>query len=70
MVYIHLEALLTRSSGHWQMLMEYQKAMATTEEWEKLVAFEQSLIQGRQLIERLVNLGPPPGYEIEFYAPQ
>ena len=47
MVYIRLEALLTRSNGHWQMLMEYQKAMATTEEWEKLVPFEQTLIQGR-----------------------
>jgi hypothetical protein len=47
MVYIHLEALLTRSNGHWQMLMEYQKAMATTEEWEMLVPFEQSVIQGR-----------------------
>lgn len=46
-VCIHFEALLTRSNGHWQMLMEYQKAMATTEEWEKLVPHEQSLNQGR-----------------------
>ena len=45
MVYIHLEALLTRSNGHWQMLMEYQKAMATTEEWEKLVPLNKRLFK-------------------------
>ena len=45
-VYIHLEALLTRSSGHWQMLMEYQKALATIEEWEMLVPFQEALIEG------------------------
>lgn len=46
-VYIHLEALLTRSNGHWQMLMEYQKALATIEEWEVLVPFQEALIEGR-----------------------
>lgn len=35
-VYIHFEALLTKSSGNWLMLMEYQKAMATQEDWLRL----------------------------------
>ena len=35
-VYIHFEALLTKSSGEWTMLMEYQKAIATKEEWDEL----------------------------------
>jgi hypothetical protein len=34
--YIHLEALLTKQEGKWTTLMEYQKAKATKEEWEKL----------------------------------
>lgn len=35
-VFIHFEALLTKSSGEWQMLMEYQKSMASAEEWNAL----------------------------------
>ena len=35
-VYIHFEALMTKSMGEWTMLMEYQKAIATKEEWELL----------------------------------
>jgi hypothetical protein len=35
-VYIHFEALLTKSEGDWKMLMEYQKAIATKEEWDSL----------------------------------
>ncbi len=46
-VYIHFEGLLTRSNGHWQMLMEYQKALATIEEWEMLLPFQEALIEGR-----------------------
>ena len=44
-VYIHFEALLTRSNGKWQMLMEYQKALATQEDWGKLLPFSQTLKQ-------------------------
>jgi len=36
-VFIHLEALLTRSRGQWQMLMEYQKALANEDEWGSLL---------------------------------
>jgi len=36
-VFIHLEALLTRSRGQWQMLMEYQKALANEDEWQMLL---------------------------------
>ena len=35
-VYIHLEALLTKINGEWQLLMENQKAIATKEEWDSL----------------------------------
>ena len=35
-VYIHLEVLFTKSSGEWKLLMEYQKAIATKEEWDLL----------------------------------
>ncbi len=35
-VYIHFEALLTKVDADWKMLMEYQKAMASKEEWDKL----------------------------------
>lgn len=31
--YIHFEALLVKKNG-WKMLMEYQKSVATEEEWE------------------------------------
>ena len=31
-VYIHFEALLVKKDG-WEMMMEYQKASATEEEW-------------------------------------
>jgi hypothetical protein len=34
--YTHLEALLVKQNGIWQILMEYQKANATKEEWEAL----------------------------------
>lgn len=32
-VYVHFEALLVREGGEWQWLMEYQKSVATAEEW-------------------------------------
>jgi hypothetical protein len=35
-VFIHFEALLTKSSSEWQMLMEYQKSIASAEEWKAL----------------------------------
>lgn len=31
---VHFEALLVKKDGEWLMLMEYQKEMATEEEWE------------------------------------
>ncbi len=34
--YIHFEALLIKQDGKWLILMEYQKAKATKEEWEGL----------------------------------
>ncbi|MCF7734442.1 MAG: hypothetical protein K9N23_22355 [Akkermansiaceae bacterium] len=34
--YIHFEALLVKRNGSWQTLMEYQKSMATQEEWDAL----------------------------------
>ena len=34
--YIHLEALLVKRGDKWVCLMEYQKAMATQEEWDAL----------------------------------
>lgn len=33
-VYVHFEALLVRDGGAWRWLMEYQKGIATAEEWE------------------------------------
>ena len=33
--YIHFEGLLTLNNG-WKMMMEYQKSVATLEEWEAL----------------------------------
>jgi hypothetical protein len=42
--YIHFEALLTRSNEKWQILMEYQKALATKEEWEKLQPIQEAII--------------------------
>ncbi len=35
-VYIVFEALLTKSTGKWTMLMEYQKSITNVEEWKKL----------------------------------
>ena len=43
-VYIHFEALLTKKEGKWRILMEYQKAQATVEQW-------QALNEGRKLPE-------------------
>lgn len=34
--YIHLEALLLRKEDGWKIIMEYQKAPATEEEWKAL----------------------------------
>jgi hypothetical protein len=34
--YIHLEALLVKRDGRWQILMEYQKSKGTREEFEAL----------------------------------
>lgn len=31
---VHFEALLVKKDGEWLMLMEYQKEMATDQEWE------------------------------------
>lgn len=31
---VHFETLLVKKDGQWLMLMEYQKEMATEEEWE------------------------------------
>jgi len=31
---VHFEALLVKQDGEWLMLMEYQKGMATEQEWE------------------------------------
>ncbi len=35
-VFIHFEALLTKTDGEWKMLMEYQKSLASAEEWKAL----------------------------------
>ncbi len=35
-VYIHLEALLTKASGEWQLLMEHQVSVATEDEWNSI----------------------------------
>lgn len=34
--YVFLEALLVKRDGKWVILMEYQKAAGTVEDWEKL----------------------------------
>jgi len=34
--YVFLEALLVKRGGKWLILMEYQKAAGTVEDWEKL----------------------------------
>lgn len=34
--YIHFEALLVKHGEKWLVLMEYQKSLATTHEWEAL----------------------------------
>lgn len=34
--YTHMEALLVKYNGKWQILMEYQKTKATLEEWNSL----------------------------------
>jgi hypothetical protein len=34
--YVHLEALLVKRDGKWQIFMEYQKAAATEAEWKAL----------------------------------
>jgi hypothetical protein len=31
---VHFESLLVRKDGVWLMVMEYQKAAATEEEWQ------------------------------------
>lgn len=33
-VYIHFESLLVREADGWKWVMEYQKSVATAEEWE------------------------------------
>ena len=33
---VHFEGLLVKKDGEWKMLMEYQKEMATQEEWDAL----------------------------------
>lgn len=35
-VFIHFEMLLTKSTGEWTVLMEYQKSIGTEEEWAGL----------------------------------
>ena len=34
--HIHFAALLVKTNGHWQVLMEHQKTKATKEEWNAL----------------------------------
>lgn len=34
--YIHFEALLVKNNEKWQVVMEYQKSLATVDEWEAL----------------------------------
>ncbi len=38
--YLELEALLTKENNRWEILMEYQKAKSSKEEWDKLEAIE------------------------------
>jgi hypothetical protein len=33
-VTVHFESLLVRKDGVWLMVMEYQKGMATEEDWQ------------------------------------
>lgn len=35
-VLIHFQGLLTKVSGEWKLMMEYQVSEATTEEWKNL----------------------------------
>ncbi len=35
-ILIHFQGLLTKASGEWKMMMEYQISQATVEEWEAL----------------------------------
>lgn len=35
-IYIHFEGLFVKKDGEWKFMMEYQKSMATPEEWENL----------------------------------
>ncbi|MBO6571460.1 MAG: nuclear transport factor 2 family protein [Balneola sp.] len=35
-VYIHFEALLTKASGEWKLLMEHQVSVATEDEWNSI----------------------------------
>ena len=34
--YVHFEALLVKKKGKWKILMEFQKSLATEEEWSSL----------------------------------
>ena len=34
--YIHFQGLLTKASGEWKMMMEYQVSVATEEEWNNI----------------------------------
>lgn len=36
-VYVHFEALLVKDAGEWKWVMEYQKSVATAEEWAAAV---------------------------------
>ena len=35
-VYIHLEALLSKTNGEWKLLMEHQVSIATEDEWKRI----------------------------------
>jgi len=34
--YVHFEALLVKKNGKWKILMEFQKSLATADEWSSL----------------------------------
>jgi hypothetical protein len=34
--YVHFEALLIKKAGHWKLVMEYQKSLASAAEWSAL----------------------------------
>jgi hypothetical protein len=34
--YVHVQALLIKQAGQWKIIMEYQKAKATKQDWERL----------------------------------